>query len=119
MRKTPITGDTVMELPRGAVVDVGPSDTPGWAYVEYLGQYGFASNQYLEPVGGPDKPAPPPPLPPEPTPPAPPYVPPAPPPAPTPQGPSLAAKFAVVAVVLVVVGGTTYMLLKKPSRSYA
>lgn len=121
LRKTPINGDTVMELPQSAIVDVGPSDTPGWSYVEFGGRYGFASNQYLEPVGGPDwdpKPIPPAPAPaPTPAPYVPPPAPPAPPPA---EGTGLGAKIAITALVLTLVGLPTYMILKKPSRaSYA
>lgn len=115
LRKTPETGDTVTAIPKDAIVSLGPSDTAGWAYVEWNGFYGFASNQYLEPVGGPDwdpKPIPPPPAP------APQrYVPPAPPapPPPQPSGPTLAQKVFAAALVLTVLGVPTYFLLKKPS----
>ncbi len=115
------SSETLIAMPQNAIVDVGPSNTPGWAYAEYQGNYGFASNQYLEPVGGPDwdpKPIPPPaPPPPQPAPPPPQPMPPPPPPAP--KGLSLGEKLLATALVLTIVGVPTYMLLSHKTRSYA
>jgi hypothetical protein len=119
LRKEPISGDVILAMPKGAIVSIGPSNTAGWAYVEYAGSYGFASNEYLEPVGGPDwdvnpvVPPPPAPAPPQPRPaPAPPPTP------PSPQGSGVFAKLAVALLVVTVIGVPTYMLLK-PKGSYA
>ena len=111
LRKEPVTGDTVATLPQNAIVDAGPSNVAGWAYVEWNGNYGYASNEYLEPVGGPDwdpKPIPPPQ--PSPTPPAPPA--PTPPAPPAPEAASVFAKVAIALAVVAVVTVPTYMLLK-------
>jgi hypothetical protein len=124
MRKEPSTSaDTVVAMPQNTIVNVGPSE-PGWAYVEWQSYSGFASNQYLEPVGGPDwdpKPIPPPaPAPATITPRPAPAPPPAPPPAPAPKGIGLAEKLFVAALVLTIVGVPTFLLLKrKAARSYA
>lgn len=121
LRKEPNTSsETLIAMPQGAIVNVGPSNDPGWAYTEYMGHGGFASNQYLEPVGGPDwetNPVPqPPPPPPAPTP-AQPITPPPAPPPPAPKGLGLAEKFAVAALVVALVGIPTYAILafKKPA----
>ena len=90
MRDKPIDGNTVTLIPNNQVVGLGPTNTPGWAFVGWNNQYGYSSTDYLKPVGGPqDNFVPPPqPTPPAPRPPAPmPIVPPkpAPPPAPPPK----------------------------------
>jgi hypothetical protein len=125
MRKEPNTSAaTVVAMPQNTIVEAGPSNEPGWAYVEWQTHYGFASNQYLEPVGGPDwdpKPIPPPAPAPQPITPRPaPAPPPAPPPAPAPKGIGLGEKLFVAFLVLTIVGVPTFLLLKrKAARSYA
>lgn len=90
LRDAPVSGATLVSIPNGAIVGIGEG-SPGWPYVEYAGKYGYASADYLMPVGGPEHDYRPPAPVPQPIPqpaPAPVYVPPPPKPAPAPPPPA-------------------------------
>lgn len=51
LRTKPVDGETMATMPEGTVVGVGPSGVSGWLFVRYSSQYGYASADYLEPIG--------------------------------------------------------------------
>jgi hypothetical protein len=126
LRDAPVSGNTLISIPEGTVVGIGEGK-PGWPYVTYAGHYGYASADYLKPVGGPahDYRPPDPVPPPQP---APVYIPP---PAPTPVKPveppppppepelSLGTKIMYAALIAGAVVLPAWLLTKKGSGGKA